>query len=550
MMHFPPAAVVRCTAWRAMAMTEGQGLPYSLKALNWDTLHHFNSQNKYGYQGKPRVLADAMLQCDMCEQWYFLNEVACVPKDANFQPFQRNYRFSCKFCAGVEQFELQTNTWTSIVLTAIYNLLLSDDGTSLKAGVWLKVKSIVDWLQANWGSLTTGRDQAQMLENSAVPKCLLYTQNSGLFTVSEDRSEVLLRHVVPSKLQLKPLISSQAPVLKAAAGARKPEPADKGGAGTKRKRGAAGKRDAKEPSSVAPLAPPPPNLEQIKLPDKYRLLPVPKAEMSAPQDTSIAQLSRIACAPQIKLRDDESGRTLTAIGYKGYRMVRATHGVSDGCYYYEVKVGAPLNDEDGHVRIGWSTEAGDVQAPVGYDANSYSYRDVSGTKFHESLGSEYGEGYGAGDVIGCMLVMGSPAASRRERQRVVIKGVEYVVEEERSRTPSVGSYMAFYKNGLPLGPAFTDVWAEVYYPAASLYKAATLTFNFGPKFAFPPTDVGNVHPISSLAAPPADEAIGDADEAAPMDEAGDKADEAALADEAGGEADEAAMADSEEPGGS
>lgn len=37
-----------------------------------------------------------------------------------------------------------------------------------------------------------------------------------------------------------------------------------------------------------------------------------------------------------------------------------------------------------------------------------------------------------------------------------------------------------------VSPAFTDVWAEHYYPAISLYKAATATANFGPDFKFPP----------------------------------------------------------------
>ena len=153
-------------------------LPYALKQLNWDQMHHFNSQDTYGYKGEPRLLSDAMLQCDMCEQWFFLSEVGCVPKDAKpFVPFQRNYRFSCRICTGgTEQFELQQNTWTSIALTAIYNLLLSDDGTSLKAGVWLKVKNVVSWVQSHWGGLTSGRHQSQLLENSAISKCLLYTQ--------------------------------------------------------------------------------------------------------------------------------------------------------------------------------------------------------------------------------------------------------------------------------------------------------------------------------------------------------------------------------------
>ena len=70
-----------------------------------------------------------------------------------------------------------------------------------------------------------------------------------------------------------------------------------------------------------------------------------------------------------------------------------------------------------------------MQTPVGYDLNSYSYRDVNGAAFHESLGKEYGQSYGEGDVVGCLLTMGDPPAARRERQRVNIKGVEYIVEE-------------------------------------------------------------------------------------------------------------------------
>lgn len=44
-----------------------------------------------------------------------------------------------------------------------------------------------------------------------------------------------------------------------------------------------------------------------------------------------------------------------------------------------------------------------AQAPVGYDQNSYAYRDVMGTKFHESIGQPYGQPYGVGDVVGCWI---------------------------------------------------------------------------------------------------------------------------------------------------
>ena len=33
---------------------------------------------------------------------------------------------------------------------------------------------------------------------------------------------------------------------------------------------------------------------------------------------------------------------------------------------------------DAHVRIGWSTRQGPLQAPVGYDKWSFAYRDISG----------------------------------------------------------------------------------------------------------------------------------------------------------------------------
>ena len=49
---------------------------------------------------------------------------------------------------------------------------------------------------------------------------------------------------------------------------------------------------------------------------------------------------------------------------------------------------------------------------------------------------------------------GDPPAVVRMRQRVrTDKGVEYIVEEERERTPSVGSSITFFKNGVSQGTA-------------------------------------------------------------------------------------------------
>lgn len=63
---------------------------------------------------------------------------------------------------------------------------------------------------------------------------------------------------------------------------------------------------------------------------------------------------------------------LQASSEKGYRMVRATRGVIEGAWYYETIIKAL--GTTGHTRLGWSTWKGDLQAPVGFDINSYAYR--------------------------------------------------------------------------------------------------------------------------------------------------------------------------------
>lgn len=64
-------------------------------------------------------------------------------------------------------------------------------------------------------------------------------------------------------------------------------------------------------------------------------------------------------------------------------MIRATHGVHSGGYFWEAMI-LPSSHAEAHFRIGWSTRQGELQAPVGYDAYSYAYRDVSGMSRHFS----------------------------------------------------------------------------------------------------------------------------------------------------------------------
>ena len=64
--------------------------------------------------------------------------------------------------------------------------------------------------------------------------------------------------------------------------------------------------------------------------------------------------------------------------------------------------------------------------------------------------------------------------------------------------PRAGSSISFFKNGVNQGVAFTDIFEGRYYPAASLYKNCTVTFNYGPNFKYPPKDVPGCRPMSDF----------------------------------------------------
>lgn len=61
--------------------------------------------------------------------------------------------------------------------------------------------------------------------------------------------------------------------------------------------------------------------------------------------------------------------------------------------------------EGSATRIGWGQDYANLQAPVGYDKFGYSWRSKKGTKFHESVGKKYSEGYGEGDVLGFLICL-------------------------------------------------------------------------------------------------------------------------------------------------
>jgi len=47
--------------------------------------------------------------------------------------------------------------------------------------------------------------------------------------------------------------------------------------------------------------------------------------------------------------------------------------------------------------------SGNLQAPLGYDKFSYSWRSKKGTRFHQSIGRHYSSGFGPGDTLGFFI---------------------------------------------------------------------------------------------------------------------------------------------------
>ncbi|KAJ3024361.1 Set1/Ash2 histone methyltransferase complex subunit ASH2 [Thoreauomyces humboldtii] len=224
-----------------------------------------------------------------------------------------------------------------------------------------------------------------------------------------------------------------------------------------------------------------------KIPIEEPIDPATAIEIYPDIDADIAsnvQMSKDTThrAPQITVGD--SGLTVHTDG--GYRMAKATHGVWEGKWYYEVM----LNDHVGHTRIGWSQISGDLQAPCGYDQFSYGFRDSPGTLFHRKKKSttpeSYHGGYGPGDIVGISIELPPSGNMDDLLRRLWVRKEPYLPFRSRPIPSTSPSEIVFYKNGVSLGVAFKDLLRGKYHPAISSYRGGSATVNFGPQFRYPP----------------------------------------------------------------
>ncbi|PNW87923.1 hypothetical protein CHLRE_01g007150v5 [Chlamydomonas reinhardtii] len=118
-------------------------------------------------------------------------------------------------------------------------------------------------------------------------------------------------------------------------------------------------------------------------------------------------------------------------------------------FYFEVTV--LDRGQEGYIGVGLCTDSVLLTRLPGWDPHSYGYHADDGHAFAGSgTGRPYGPGYGVGDVIG-------------------------VLYDRSSRT------ISYFKNGLPLGPAFPDVAESApLYPCVGLRtRGEEVVVNFG-----------------------------------------------------------------------
>lgn len=208
-------------------------------------------------------------------------------------------------------------------------------------------------------------------------------------------------------------------------------------------------------------------------------------------------------SPQAFLSKD----CLTVSTFRGFRSARANVFMSEGDWFFEVKIlsnevstqsnspaepsPSPTNGlsklSGGHVRLGIARREASLEAPVGHDAYGYGLRDATGEKVHVSRPVPFmNEPFGIGDVIGLHVSLPSrPETFRnvfRDKFPIWYKGqhffefLDYLpskqmdslmlptaaykkkFKEDKSSIPTISdSFVRVYKNGRDMGIAFSDL---------------------------------------------------------------------------------------------
>uniref|UniRef100_A0A672ZRU1 Ash2 like, histone lysine methyltransferase complex subunit n=1 Tax=Sphaeramia orbicularis TaxID=375764 RepID=A0A672ZRU1_9TELE len=440
-----------------------------------------------GDEESGRQLGEVELQCALCMKWFTADTFGI--DTATCLPFMTNYVFHCNVChhSGNTYFLRKQANLKEMCLTALANLTWrSRTQEEHPKTMFSKDKDIIPFIDKYWECMTTRQRPGKLTWPNNIVKTMSKERDVFLVKEHPDPGSKDPEEEYPkfgSGKHCDPLFSAQ----------RLPphgypleHPFNKDGY----------RYILAEPDPHAP------DPEKLEL-DCWAGKPIPGDLYRACLYERVL-LALHDRAPQLKISDDR----LTVTGEKGYSMVRASHGVRKGSWFFEVSID-DMPPETA-ARLGWSQPLGNLQAPLGYDKFSYSWRSKKGTRFHQSLGKHYSSGYGQGDTLGFFIELPDETETAKAlpdtyKDKALIKfksylyfeEKDYVDKAEKSLKTMTPSRMVFYKNGVSQGVAFENLFEGIYFPAISLYKSCTVSVNFGPQFKHPPKDV-KYQPMSDM----------------------------------------------------
>ncbi|KAL7747284.1 transcription factor, contains a PHD finger motif [Sorochytrium milnesiophthora] len=480
----PPAAIIATSA-----AVKSLRLPtsYDTALLDWNELHTLNAQNQYCYCGEDRVLDELMLQCRHCNNWFHKH---CLSVEVGRAlPFFTTYAFTCSMCSSqaVETYQRQQCAWKDVTCQTIALLMLKEIKKRhilLTAAHLLKNPpdtyyflrdDIVAFVDSHWSSLWTNRGKVDSIWKGTLSTTLyqyrevfvtndkvritgspftLFDQN--LFNIRPGWLDMFSKTGVNGKL-LPPSMSasvtgrvrdrerereekqkqnaaqtSSASTTRPTTGTASQEPQSAlGKRSTRSDRGNMTQAQRQQlPTAVLPQqgADHPFNRDGYKY-NPARINPYLRYAAyrecnGSPQFGPGVYMSREDRSPYIAM--DRDG--LTVWGEKGFRSARASTGVKEGDWYFEVFVNRagpeaaressvdvqqqPQQEEASdrrrksdapHVRLGVTKREATLLGPVGYDDFGFGYRDSTGEKLRCSRPQPYGDGFASGDVIGVYL---------------------------------------------------------------------------------------------------------------------------------------------------
>ncbi|CAG8791933.1 16763_t:CDS:2, partial [Gigaspora margarita] len=363
---------------------------YDPRKLTWNDTHTVNKEHQYCYCGGDRNLIEVSLQCSDCLNWF---HVKCIKISVDTTiPIFTNYIFHCKLCnpSGEESFKRCQAGWKEIGGCAIANLMLHQHMTDHNAS-----KGDSRYLSANSVNLSPFRYYFNKNEHLRP----FVDKNWSSLCTERSRTATCM---TPPAMQSN---SSNAVIALIQASSSNTEFGQSG--------------------------------EQNNLRHGFKYLPCELDNLFPYVQYRNSELSPYG----VRLSKEDaslsvwiSGDQLTTTTEFGFSMARANCSVKEGQWFYEVFIdrggeGKIDGKDAAHVRVGWARR--NRNSPVGSDAYSYGFRDLTGHKIHQSRLYPYGEPFKTGDVIGLYISLPplkkvipgyQPISPKRHRIPILFKG--------------------------------------------------------------------------------------------------------------------------------